>query len=165
MNPSFMAMQKGILKAAIDIMCGIPHVPKPKKNDGKLFAAKSGEKLVSAAEKEANTRAHLDNLAKEAKVRSDNWERGVGYPRSDLIVSMEEEQEKKKRRKHRSYGSEPDHVREALRRHDVQETKRKAMIDKLDLQIKHDRLSKHTAIDDDQTNQDEEDFHFMGVIK
>ncbi len=72
MNPSFMAYHKAALKASLDIMMGIPHVPKNRQTDGKLFAQKGGPVVpVDDEEKERETRAYLDNLAAEAKARSD----------------------------------------------------------------------------------------------
>ena len=116
MNPSFWAYQKGIFKAMMNIAMGIPHVVKPKKSDGKLFADKDGGEEIDPLVKEANTRAHLNKLAHEAKARyfaeigeypeailldhpteiirhrvvkdTSKWAKGVGYPNLKRDVEM-----------------------------------------------------------------------------
>ena len=86
MNPSFMAYQKAMCKMFTNALMGTPHIPRNVKldqTDGKLFAVKPNRHpdtgfprsdiivLAEEAEKEAKVQAHLSQLAKEAKQRSD----------------------------------------------------------------------------------------------
>lgn len=76
MNPTFLACQTAIMKASINMMLGIPHVPKNQQlsqTDGKLFAQKGDPvaEAEAAEVKEREVRAHLNKLAAEAKARSD----------------------------------------------------------------------------------------------
>ena len=75
MNPTFPAFQKAMLQASINIMMGIPH--KSKKDslptEGQLFARSDmvvAAEEAEAEEKERKTRAHLDQLAEEARERA-----------------------------------------------------------------------------------------------
>lgn len=80
MNPSYMAWQQAMIKQSMNFFMGIPHQPKTQKpvEEGPAFASKDTKKfprsdLIEMAEeeqKERDTRAHLDQLAKECKERA-----------------------------------------------------------------------------------------------
>ncbi len=91
LNPIFFPFAKAMQNVWIDACLGIEHAPKAKKdpNTGAAFAKNVGAQQDEPSdEKEAKVRAHLDQLAREARVRADR----DGFPRSDIIVMAEEEQ-------------------------------------------------------------------------